>query len=138
MAVFGLTLTSCDSKDADVVEPSELPTAVTSFLNAYYPGQDIMRSVLTTGKDAKYEIRLRNGHEIDFNTNGEWIDVDAPKGESIPAGIAPVAIVDYIVANYSGQNINEISKETFGYDVELTNGVDLEFDKAGGFLRVDR
>ena len=138
MALFGLVFTSCDGKDADVIEPEDLPTQITTFLNTYYPGQQIMRSVKTTGKDGKYEIRLRNDHEIDFNEAGEWIDVDAPQGETIPGGIAPAPISLYVVTNYAGAGINEISKESYGYDVELTSGVDLEFDKNGKFLREDR
>lgn len=135
VALIGLAFTSCDGKDADTIEPEDLPTSITTFLNTYYPGQRIMRSVKTNGKDGKYEIRLHNGHEIDFNDNGEWIDVDAPEGETIPGGIAPAPIALYVVTNYAGAGINEISKESYGYDVELTSGVDLEFDKNGKFLK---
>jgi len=33
--------------------------------------------------------------------------------------------------------IKKIEKKRFGYDVELINGLDLEFDSKGNFKRID-
>ncbi|MDE6544259.1 MAG: PepSY-like domain-containing protein, partial [Muribaculaceae bacterium] len=69
---------------------------------------------------------------------GEGPDVDAPADQSAPAGLVPQSIALYITTNYAGAGINEISKSAAGYEIELTNGVDLDFDSMGNFLRVDK
>ncbi len=91
-----------------------------------------------TDADEGYKQECANGYEVSFNADGEWTDVDAPAGQSIPDGIAPQAITDYIAANYNGAGINDISLDSRGYEVELVSGVDLLFAPDGSFLGVDR
>ena len=69
--------------------------------------------------------------------SGEWTDVDAPLNEELPTGFYPEAIDTYLLANMDGAGINEISKERYGYDVELVTGTDLRFDSEGKFIRYD-
>jgi hypothetical protein len=45
--------------------------------------------------------------------------------------------VDYVTEYYPSADINGIDKEKSKYDVELTNGLDLEFNSAGKFVRMD-
>ena len=39
--------------------------------------------------------------------------------------------------NQKGQRIVGVDKERHGYDIELSNGIDMKFDKDGNFLRYD-
>lgn len=122
---------ACSSK-------ADLPEAANSFLSQYYP--DVKTNRIEKDTDhgqTEYEAYLANGHEVTFDADGNWIDVDAPAGQTIPAGIAPAPIADYVTTNYPDLGINEISREHYGFDVELTNGLDLIFDPAGTFLRLD-
>ena len=84
-----------------------------------------------------YDVDFKNGHEVTFDSNGEWLEVDAPDGQSIPAGIVPVTIEQYLEQNYSGYGVNDITKVAAGYEIELVSGVDLLFDQDGNFLRFD-
>lgn len=108
---------------------------MTSFVSTYFPSQEI--NVSQKDNDG-YEVMLSDGTMIDFNLSGEWVDVDAPVGKTIPSGFYPAAIDSYIAANVNGTGINEISKEPVGYDVELVSGVELIFDTDGGFIGYDR
>lgn len=112
---------------------SELPKAAQTFLAKYYP------SVTYTSKLDKdeYEVDLSNGHSVDFSLKGEWLDVEAPEGRSVPAGFYPAAIDSYVKTNYKGVGINEISREKGELEVELVNGVELIFSSAGKFIRSD-
>ena len=85
----------------------------------------------------EYEVLMADGQKVTFNASGEWIDVDAPAGQTIPLGIVPAKIAVYIASNYSGVGVSEISKSVTGYEVELVSGVDLLFDAAGDFVRVE-
>lgn len=95
--------------------------------------------IMTTQREKdEYEVTLSDGTVIDFDKSGEWKDVDAAMGQSLPTGFYPAAIDNYIAANYAGAGINEISKERRGYDVELVTGQDLVFNAQGEFITIDK
>jgi len=48
------------------------------------------------------------------------------------------AIVSYVTNNYPSVGINGIEREMNGFDIELTNDIDLVFNSEGGFVREDR
>ncbi len=136
ISVMCIAVTACSDDDDDaVIGKNELPAAVTSFVSTYFPSQEI--NVSQKDNDG-YEVMLSDGTMIDFNLSGEWVDVDAPVGKTIPSGFYPAAIDSYIAANMNGTGINEISKEPVGYDVELVSGVELIFDTDGGVIGYDR
>ncbi|MDE5903004.1 MAG: PepSY-like domain-containing protein [Muribaculaceae bacterium] len=136
LVLVGTSLSACDNDDDDVIVPTDqLPTAASTFINTYYPSIKVAYVNKDTDKgEVQYEVRMTSGDEITFDASGEWIDVDAPDGRTIPDGIAIQPISDYVEANYTGAGINEISRTASGYEVELTNGVDLRFDPAGNFM----
>lgn len=136
IAILGSTLLySCDDDDDEVIGSDSLPSAAKAFIQQYYPAA----SIINTTKDKDdYEVTLSEGTRIDFNKSGEWTDVDAPIGKTIPSGFYPAAIDTYVGANFQGIGINEISKETGGYDVELVTGTELVFNYEGSFVGFDR
>lgn len=135
------TVTSCDDDNNDdkPINSSELPQQAKSFLNVYYPSIDIISTMRDKDNGrVEYEVTLANGHEVTFDSEGAWKDVDAPATQIIPAGIAPQPIADYVATNYPTDGINEISKEYYGYEVELVNSLDLRFNADGTFIGIDR
>ncbi len=136
LAFMAASFTSCDDDDKDdlVITEQQLPSTAKTFLTDYYPSVKVTK--VKKDKD-EYEVTLSNAHRIDFNLAGEWQDVDAPKGQSIPSGFYPSAIDTYIEENLNGVGINEISREAYGYDVELVNDLDLRFSTTGAFLDFD-
>ncbi len=136
-------MTGCSNDDDDddletVINVDSLPDAARAFINAFYPSASV-RSVMRDVDDGimVYEVYFSNGHEVTFDLRGEWIEVDAPDGQSIPAGIVPIAIETYLDANYSGYGVNDITRTGMGYEVELVTGVDLLFDSMCNFLGID-
>lgn len=135
-------LCSCsDDDDNDyetVITESQLPSAAKTFLSTYYPDVKVARAEMDYEKGVVfYDVRLQNGHEVTFNADGEWMEVDAPDGQSIPDGFFPAGIVSYLQQNYSGYGVNDITKIGAGYEVELVSNIDLIFDAQGNFIRVD-
>ena len=135
-----IPLVSCDD-DHDEVETiitvDNLPDAAKTFLSTFFYGVDVQKiEKETVGTVIIYEVDLVNGYEVVFNSDGDWIEVDAPEGKTIPSGIAPEVIENYLNTNYSGYGINEINKTGMGYNIELTNGqggpgITLNFNEAG-------
>lgn len=134
---------SCDNDDdkdgKTEISIDQLPKASATFLSEHFSGATVLRITRDTDRDgSEYEVTLTNGFEIEFDGAGEWTDVDAPAGQAVPSSVVPTAIASYVTTNYPGQNINEISRDSRGYEVELTSGTDLEFDRDGNFIRIDR
>ncbi len=131
------TLWSC-SDDDELIIPGELPQTAKTFLNTYFPGMEIYK-VEKDGRhdDTEYTVKFYGGYEVEFDALGEWTDVDAPEGKTVPDGIAPEAIATYVAQEYPGMGINEISRDYRGYEVELVTGLDLDFDLEGNLIGID-
>lgn len=133
MAMMGIALWSCsDDDEPEIVE--NLPASEKTFLATYYPSTNI---ISVTKDKEEYDVRLSNGHSVEFNKSGEWTDVDAPAGQTIPSGFYPVAIDEYVSASYANSGINEISRIDRGFEVELLNATDLYFSADGSFIGID-
>lgn len=128
-----------DDKNDITVGYDQLPQDAKVFISEYYEGVSVSRIEKDIDfEDIEFVVYLSNGHEVTFNSHGEWNDVEAPMGQTVPAGIVPAAIADYVAVNYPDWGINEISKNAAGYEVELTDGLDLSFDTAGNFVDYGR
>lgn len=137
LLVASFAFVACDDDDDMVIELKDLPTNAQTFLETHFPAQEVTRVIQDNDG---YDVYLNNGFEIDFTLTGEWDDVDG-RGKEIPASILaliPESIPAYVTENYPDQIIVEINKEHFGYEVDLNNNVELEFDSNGTFLRIDK
>ena len=83
-----------------------------------------------------YKAILANGTEVEFERNGQWKEMENKKA-GIPYNAMPAAISNYLKRNYARVLVEKIEKENRGYKVDLSNGLELEFDSKGKFLRID-
>jgi hypothetical protein len=81
-----------------------------------------------------YQVTLSDGTAIEFAKDGEWIDVEN-RVSGVPTSVLPAKILEYITTNYASSFAVDIEKDR-GYDVELSNGLDLVFDSEGNFKRI--
>jgi hypothetical protein len=86
--------------------------------------------------DNDYTVYLDDGTKIEFNGSGKWESVKNHNGK-IPAGVVPTAIQGYISKHYPAFGIEKIEHKRYGYEVELTNDLDLKFDLNGRFVGID-
>lgn len=133
VGILAVAMTACDDDDDPVTE-NQLPATAKAFLDTYYPGVDV---VSATKDKNEYDVALGNGHSVEFYKDGEWKDVDAPMGQTVPTGFYPELIDIYLAESNPGDGINEISKSKDGYDVDLVSGIDAVFNTAGQFVRYD-
>lgn len=135
IALSGLIVNAqnASSKNASV----ELPAAAQAFIKEHFSGQTIANVKADKElMETEYDIVLSAGTELEFDAKGEWKDIDG-NNTAIPATVVPKAIADYVAKNYAGQQVVQIEKERSGFDIELSNGTELDFDSNGKFLRVD-
>jgi hypothetical protein len=115
---------------------NELPKPAQTFISTHFKGQTVSYLIEDKGMlSTDYEVTLSGGTEIEFDSKGNWKEIDGNK-HGLPNSVIPKGIADYISKNYKGQGIEKIDKEG-GYKVELLNDLELKFDSNGRFLRID-
>jgi hypothetical protein len=139
LAIVFVTV-SCDDKDDDHVIPNtELPAPAISFLDTYFKGVAIRKAekqTPTTANKTAYTVELVNGIEIDFDQEGTWKEVESDHNTAIPTGFIMPTIVSYVTTHYPSVHISAIDKVAAGFEVELTNDIDLLFNTDGQFIKV--
>lgn len=141
-AFTGVTTISCnddDDNNTSMVEFNTLPNTAVEFVNTYFAGIDIVnveKYSPAQSNGVMYEVNFRDGSEIEFDQAGNWVKVEAADNFTIPTGFILPVIVTYVNTNYPLQGINQIEKNSTGFEVELTNDMDLIFDATGNFIRI--
>lgn len=137
LVTLAFAAASCEKEEA--VGYEKLPAAGQEFLNEHFAGLEVTGVIREKEglKGREYEARLKNGVTVKFDKDGNWEDVDAPGNTALPTSFILPPIVTYVEAEYPEAGINDIDKERHGFDIELTSGLDLEFDTEGNFVRID-
>lgn len=111
---------------------AQLPQTARTFLSTYYKGDEVVKAEEDMGKQGQeFEVKLASGAEVDFKADGSWKKIDAAYGQTVPAGVVPKGIASYVATTYPGVGIKEIERKRGGYEVELTNGVELRLTEDG-------
>lgn len=120
-----------------VVTINDLPTEAQNMLSTHFKNNEVLLIKKDQGlHKSEYEVSLNNGCKIDFNHKGEWKDIECSKS-AVPESSIPQPIVEYIKKTYPTSGIEQIEKKTFGYEVELNNGVDLRFNSKYALVEID-
>ena len=120
-----------------IITFEELPIKAQEFVTSYFSGQSIrfVRMEIDVTK-TEYTVRFENGMEIEFNSTGDWEEVES-HAECLPMGFLNENILNYLSQNYPNCCVHEISKGRYKFEVELNTGLELIFNKSGEFLRYD-
>ncbi len=123
-----------------VISFENLPANAQAFLNGKVAENDILRIIEKTDDGKKsYEVKLVDGTELEFNSNGEWIEIDAEDNKAVADIFVPEAILSYVTSNYPTALIENIERMVNGYfEVELNNDVELYFDAEYNFVGVSK
>ena len=130
-----LLMTACSDKP---VAPEQLPVNVKTFVQQSFPGMNITyaeKDLELTGY--KYDVVLADGTRIEFDTDDVWDKIECPLTNPVPAALVPAPVATHIQANFPGAMIVKIDKESYGYEVELANGLELKFNKQGVLTEMD-
>lgn len=114
------------------------PAAKTVIKNNFKATVSVVKIDKDFGRISEYDVVLNDGSEISFDAKGNWKEVEVNRNKSVPASFVISPISDYVKKNHAGQNIVGIEKGRKKIEVTLSNGVELEFDHAGKFLRYDK
>lgn len=127
--------TSCAGPDKPIAA-SQLPAAAQTFIKTNFSSDKVSHAFIDEGFSTEYEVYFENGNQIEFDKNGQWKEVKCVIGK-VPAKIIPASISKYISQYFNGTDIIKIKKDRRGYEVELRNEIELEFDLNGNFVKMD-
>lgn len=125
--------------------PTVLPEKAQTFLSTYFSGDAVASQ--KKDDDGEYEVILTSGIEIDFNSQGAWLNVDGKfengQYKALPEAFLttelPATLLTFVTANYPDKEIIEVDKEfknntLAGYEIDLNGGVELDFDTNGNLI----
>lgn len=121
-----------------VINNNQLPANAQTFIKNNFAINQI--SSTTEEQESlfskEYKVILNNGTEIEFDKSGNWEEVDGHK-TAIPLKIVPRTIQNYVAKSFPNTQIVKIKKSLRKYEVEISNGLELEFNKKGQFTKID-
>jgi hypothetical protein len=122
-----------------MITREELPGKAQMFLTKHFDGVEVLyaKAERDMGVITSYDVVLDGNVKVEFNRSGEWTSVDMGKNGSVPADIMPANINSYVTARHPNSNVVDIDKDFFEYKVELSNGIEIVFEKDGDFKRYD-
>ena len=120
-----------------VISKNQLPAQAQSFLNENFANVKISYAKLETDfLVSSYEVMLADGTKLEFSSKGNWEEVDCRYGE-VPAAIIPVPLKDYLKANYPNEKVLKIERDRRGYDLKLSNKLELKFNNDFEIVDID-
>ena len=126
MMSFNIVANAGNDKPINV---NELPAKAQTLLSKHFKGQKVMLATIESGVVSRsYDVVLKNGTKLEFDKRGNLTEIDCKQG-IVPDQLIPQAINNYLKENYEGQSVRKIEINRKEYEVELTNGLDLTFNK---------
>lgn len=126
MMSFNIVANAGNDKPINV---NELPAKAQTLLSKHFKGQKVMLATIESGVvNRSYDVVLRNGTKLEFDKKGNLTEIDCKQG-IVPSQLIPQPIKNYLKENYRGEAVRKIELNKKEYEVELTNGLDLTFNK---------
>ena len=134
-ALVAMLLLLCVSAQANdrVITFDQLPHSAQTLVKTHFA--DKVPLIITADYD-DYEILFESGEKIEFSRKGEWKDIEC-KTSAVPVALIPEQIKASIAKSFPAATIVCISRDRRGYEVELNNGLDVEFNKKFQVIEID-
>lgn len=134
MMSFNIVANAGNDKPINV---NELPAKAQTLLSKHFKGQKVMLATIESGVVSRsYDVVLRNGTKLEFDKKGNLTEIDCKQG-FVPSQLIPQPIKNYLKENYRGEAVRKIKLNKKEYEVELTNGIDLTFNKHFQLIDID-
>lgn len=138
LTAFFLFIGISSNAQESIITKNELPKTAQKFVSDYFAKSTI--DYVKMDKETfstDYKVKFTDGSEIEFDSKGEWTEIDGNK-TVIPTGFIQKSILTYVKEKFPNTQIVKIEKGRFGkQEVKLSNGLELEFNSKGEFKRID-
>ena len=135
LMIFGIT-TACADNDKPITV-TQLPAKAQQFIKTHFSKEKVAFAKLEREfLETRYEVVFTNSSKIEFCKDGEWKEIDC-KYSIVPSAVIPAQIAQYVSQNYPDTQIVKIDRDKRDYEVKITNGLELTFDKQFNLIDID-
>ena len=116
-----------------------LPEKARKFVADHFPSHVISYVIgeKDFGSPMEYEVMFTDKTYVTFDKGGKWTEVQCGLSP-VPGAIIPEQIRKYVKDKFPAEIlITEIERNHRGYSVELSNDVELKFDRSGKFRKAE-
>lgn len=123
--------------DEKPIQVGQLPTKAQTFISTYFKGHKIALAKVESDLFSKsYDVIFTDGDKLEFDKRGDWVEISCKK-EGVPMQAVPETIRLYVQSNYENTKILKIERSSKEYEVELSNRLELTFDKEFHLIDID-
>lgn len=131
--VMTMSLTMSADDDDRVITYQQLPKSAQTFLKQHFAKK--VPLVVTVDWD-DYTIVYESGEKVEFDKKGNWKDIEC-RASKVPADLVPDQINTYLKKNYPGKSVIKLERHRSLYEVKLSNGMEIEFNRNFQVIDVD-
>lgn len=132
-----LSFASLRADNEKVIPVNQFPTTAQQMIKQHFGDKKVAVSKVETDMLSKsYEVIFTDGDKVEFDGKGNWEEIDC-RFSSVPAGVIPAPIMNYVKENYPDTIIKKIEKDRREYEVKLSNRVELSFDMEFNLTDID-
>jgi hypothetical protein len=125
------------AEDDRPVSFDKLPDAAQRLIRDHFPDSQLTLATIDREfMDTSYDVIFTDGTKIEFNSRGEWVEIETRRG-LVPEGVLMPGIVNYVKENFPGAGVRDIERDRHGFEVNLDNRRELYFDSRGNFRGYD-
>ena len=115
-------------------EDASVPVQATAFIDQYFPESSVVLVEIENDEGTReYSVWLNDGTKIEFDVQGNWKRVGRKK-TGVPSILIPDTIMQYVKTHYPNNVVTKFSKKEYGYKLELSDDMDLRFNKQFQFI----
>lgn len=115
-----------------------LPVSAQSVLDKNFKADvSMVKTDKEFGRVKEYEVILTDGTEVTFDRSGNWKSVETSSKKNVPDFFVPDLVKKYVKQYHKDARLCGIERDHRGYEVELSNGVEMRFDRDGKFIKYD-
>ncbi len=135
VALGATFLASCEKES--LINQSDVPQEIKDYVSTHFSQNKILQTLKDNeGLILTYDVLLDSAISLEFNRSKEIISIDG--NSKLPDSVIPEKIREYVNTNYPAYFITDWEKESRKVQqIELSNGLDLEFDNDGKYLKMD-
>lgn len=138
LATFSMILligfTSC-AQDK-IITSDKLPEQIITYVETHFPDNSIIQASFDRELFSKsHEVILKDNIKLDFNSKNKVTEIEG--NSKLPDSVIPKQILEYVKKNYNNNVIIKWEIDDKKQQVKLDNGLELEFNMKGDFLRID-
>ena len=115
-------------------EDVSVPVQATAFIDQYFPESSVVLVEIENDEGTReYSVWLNDGTKIEFDVQGNWKRVGRKK-TGVPSILIPDTIMQYVKTHYPNNVVTKFSRKEYGYKLELSDDMDLRFNKQFQFI----